>query len=170
MDKLQIIQNLILLEQAAAVSTTSHLYSGKPDSIEHDNAVVDWFCENGELRAYFNKTAGHILIVKSKNGQTISIGHVHATTVSNILNEDSNYPIAKITRLQNAIIKRVWNKLGSLEYCTNNLYHTPAEVYASFNNNAEYTFSNSSENEKSIAKHKQQLIDILNNLTIVENK
>jgi hypothetical protein len=152
------VDNLDLLEKAIVSMNLLQFRFGKDRQYDYD--LMDWFIANGELRVY-KKGNYFCLNLVTKNKLNLLIGYAYAGC------NDRNIENTNNCSVQNTYLNYIWRKTGKFVYCTSNLLNTPEEVKLLFGGNDSYTFSNSSENYKSIESNSKKLLSILNTLESV---
>lgn len=84
---------------------------------DHDNNIIDWFADGGEIRAYKEyKSSFHIDLCK---GDVIIYLGLFSKTM-----DDST----KLNQWKFNYLKKFWDKNKNIVYCTNNLLNTPDEI------------------------------------------
>ena len=133
----------------------------------HDYALINWFCKNGEMRVYKSSNYGRIgtfsVTLITRNLQ-LHLGNIYEGCMKR--NDDEHTSRSSVGRLcDNEYVRRAWAKLKIFHYCTNNMLETPAEVVESFRGNKDYMFSNSRETNSSMIRNRSVVYSILNSLT-----
>ncbi|MFW6247115.1 MAG: hypothetical protein ACOC22_03035 [bacterium] len=120
---------------------------------QHDYSLIDWFCNNGNMRIY-KKDKTYMVYLVSGNGLKLWLG----TIFENFETRGQN------AQWQNYYIAYAWKKLKTFTYCTNNQLKSPEEVGKYFGNDETYKYMNSQETKETITKNKKEVETLLNNL------